>query len=132
MSKIFSNLLFLKGDTNLIFLAGSKALVLSEGGCLPKPAIFNSCLRTAASFSASKSAFSCSAFLSHAFLAPLLILIHAIRQLPLTQPVLTLELAQVVHPVTLSRHCELFELLHELPHVLIAVLHAQNFCSFRS
>ena len=32
-----------KGGTNLIFLAGSKALGLSEGECLPKPAIFNSC-----------------------------------------------------------------------------------------
>ena len=49
-----------------IFLAESKALGLSEGDCLPKPAILKSCSRTAASFLASnyasKSAFSCSAF----------------------------------------------------------------------
>ena len=53
MSKIFINLLFLKGGTNLIFLAGSKALDLSLGLCIPKPAIFNSCSRAAASLLAS-------------------------------------------------------------------------------
>ena len=58
------------------------------------------------------------------FLVLQLILIHAIHELPLTQPVLNLELAQVVHPVMLSQHHELFELLHELPHMLITVLHA--------
>ena len=66
MSKIFINLLFLEGGINLIFLAGWKARALSEWGCLPKLAIFNSCSRAAASFSASKSAFSCSAFNSKA------------------------------------------------------------------
>ena len=45
-----------KGGTNLIFLTGSKALALSEGGCLPKLAIFNSYSRAATSFLASISA----------------------------------------------------------------------------
>ena len=90
------------------------------------------------------------------FLVLLLILIHAIHELPLTQPVVTLELFelqlpllrgifellyvvhQVVHPVMLFRHREPFEILHELPHVLIAVLHGQililtlKLCSFCS
>ena len=43
----------------------SNALALSEGECLPKLAIFNSCSCTAASFLASKSAFSCSTFNSY-------------------------------------------------------------------
>ena len=118
MSKIFINLLFLEGGTNIIFLAGSKALLLSLGGCIPKAAIFNSCSRTTASFLAS-------AFNSWLLL---LILTHAIRELPLTQPVLTLQLFRKL----LSQHHELFELqllllheLFELLHVLITVLHAQ-------
>ena len=63
------------------------------------------------------------------FLVLLLILIHAIHELPLTQPVLALELfllpqvmQQVVHPVMLSRHHEPFELLPALS----AVLHTQS------
>ena len=62
----------------------------------------------------------------------LLILIPAIHELPFIQPFLNLQLAQVVHPVLLSLHRELFELqlpllrdlfelLHELPHALIAL-----------
>ena len=58
-----------RGGADVIFLAETKALALSGGGYLPKPAIFNSCSRTVASFlasiSASKSAFSCSAFNSN-------------------------------------------------------------------
>ena len=116
MSKIFIKILLMEGGvTNLIFLAELKVLALSEGGC------FNSCSRAAASFSASKSAFSCSALIViHTFLVLLLILIQAILELPLTQRVLNLEL--------LSRHHKIFELLHTpiavLP-TLIAVLHAQ-------
>ena len=53
MSKIFINLLFLEGGTNLIFPAGSKLLALSEGGRLPQPVILNACLRAAASLSVS-------------------------------------------------------------------------------
>ena len=82
----------------LIFLAESKTLALSEGGC-------------------------------HAFLVLLLILIHAIHEFPLTQSVLNhvlFELPQIVHPVILSQLRELFELLHELLHALIVILHAQS------
>ena len=127
MSKIF------KGGTNLIFHAGSKALDLSEVGCLPKPAILIHVHAQQPLSQPVKVPFHVLLLiLNHAFLALLLILIHAIHELPLTQPVLTLELAQVVHPVMLSQHRELFELqlpllreLFELLHVLIAVLHAK-------
>ena len=109
-------------------LAGSKTLALSEGECLPKPAIFYSCSR----------AQHLSRPLIVPFLVLLLILIHAIRELLLTRPVLNLELfelqvpllpepfepQQIVHPAMLSQLREIFELLHELLHMLIAVLHA--------
>ena len=78
--------------------------------------------------SAAKSAFSFSAFNSYS----------RIHELPLTQPVLNLELfelllelfelLQIVHLAMLSRHRELFPLLRELfelRHVLIIILHAQ-------
>ena len=121
MSKIFTNLLFFEGGTNLIFLAGSKALAQSGEGCLPKAASFNSCWPLFWP-------------LKVPFLVRLLILIHAIDKLLLTQPVLNLklfELSQVVHPVKLSRHHKRFELhlrllleLVELLHALITVLRA--------
>ena len=113
------------GGTNLIFLAGSKALALSVGECLPKLAIFNSCSRVAASNSSAKSAFSFSAFNSNS----------RNSQASLTQPVLNLELFELQLPLLrelfelqLPLLCELFELLHALiavPHALISVLHAQ-------
>ena len=65
MSKIFINLLFLEGGTNLMFKAGSNSLALSVGECLPKLAIFNSCSCAAASNSAAKSAFHFSAYNSN-------------------------------------------------------------------
>ena len=118
MSKIFTNHLFFEGGTNLIFLAGSKALAQSGEGCLPKAASFNSCWPLFWP-------------LKVPFLVLLLILIHAIDKLLLTQPVLNLklfELPQVVHPVTLSRHHKRFELqlqqLIDLLHTLITFLHA--------
>ena len=112
MSKIFINLLFLEGGTNLIFLTGSKALALSEGGCLPKLAIFNSYSRAATSFLASISA------AKWPFLVLLLNLIHAIHELPLTQPVLNLELFELPLP--------LFELLHVVQQVVHPVMLSQN------
>ena len=61
------------------------------------------------------------------FLVLLLVLIHPICELPLTKPILTPELVQVVHPVKLSQHCELFEfqpsLLHKLFELQLPLLY---------